>query len=1018
MFKKLLFLFSFVSLLIPGTLLAQSGSISGTVTDSKTGEALPGVNVRVLELTKGGASNIDGEYTITALPSGTYTVVATFTGFKQFRRTVEVGTSNVTLDIALEEDILGLDELVITGYGTVSKREITGSISKVSAKDFADVPFQNTESILQGRAAGVLVNTTSGNPGGQFSVIVRGIGSLNAGNQPLYIVDGVQISFANQSTQDSSSPLNAIDPANIESIEVLKDGASASIYGANGANGVVLITTKRGSDRGGARAQISAKAETGYRAETKRFDMLETPEWLEIHFEAANNQYAPNNFFGTGSGEGVFRAFFMPAYGGENGAYTGAETIEEIANTRWQDISLREGSHKKYSVAASGGDERTRYYLSGGYEETEGHVLDSRFERFNLLANSDQQLNERLSTSVNINLSSAEQNGICQDGSFINCPVTAASFEPPITTPLLANGDYNARTRFGQQNNLLVQKENVRRTNNVVQILSNATATYRLNSWLTARTLFGMDFRDVKDNQFRAPIAQQANNGTVFAGDRRTANWNTNTVLNGRKTFDEKHTVSGLLGFEYRRERSEIFTASGASLPTADFTTLNATAEATGVSGFSSEYRQAGFFTSVNYDFDGKYILKASARVDGSSRFGADNRYGFFPSVSGLWRVTEEDFFDVPAISDLALRLGYGTTGNSSIGNFASRGLYGLSGSYNGTSGLSFTQLPNTVLTWESQEEINFGVDLSLYAGRISANMDVYTRDNNDLLLSRPLPNDTGFGSFTDNVGAVRNQGVEMQLNTVNVDRGGFTWLSSFTFAVQKNEVISLNEGQDQLGSGSRPVAVGRNIGAFWVPRWAGVNPANGDPMWYDADGNITYQPTVDDRIFYDGTEDDVIGGLGNTLSYKGLTFDVFFQYALGGNAFMTQEHYFLRVPIFFSGLESKILDRWQQPGDVTDVQAMYSTRTTRPGTNIADPRTTIDTKGIEKTDYIRLKNITLSYNLPVSLLENTGLRGVRLYATGLNLMTWTAYSGLDPEQTSQSFPTALQVNGGIEVQF
>jgi TonB-linked SusC/RagA family outer membrane protein len=998
MFKKLQLLL--LAMFVPVCVFAQSGSITGVVTDERTGETIPGATVELVEASKAVATSAEGRYTITGVAAGSYTIRIRSIGYKSYESTVEIGSGITTLDVALSADILGLEDVVVSGYRVEEKREVSGSIAKVSSEQFRDVPLQNTEQILQGRAAGVQISTQSGNPGGAFTVLVRGAGSINASSQPLFIVDGVQISFANQSSQTSQSPLNALNPDDIESIEVLKDASSSAIYGAQGANGVVLITTKRGKKN---TTNISVRSELGWRRETNRWNMINSQQWLDYFEEAYNNTFG-------GDGDLFVNSLI--------GAYTGDPTLarEDVPTYDWQDLIYRDGATQRHNLTVSGGDNDTQYFISASYEDTEGHIFDSLFERYNLRTNLDQQFSDKLRGSVNINLTTTDQTGVCQDGSFINCPVTASSFEPPLTFPTNPDGSYYAGTRFGLQNNLLLQREEVSRLNNNVQILSNATVSYDILDWLTFTSLWGIDYRNVRDNQFRPPIASTLG-GQVFEADRTTANWNTNNTLTGVRTFNEVHNVQFLLGQEYRRERSNVFTSFGVGLPNGLLSVLNATATPQTVTGFNTEFRQAGYFANVKYDYNSKYIVTATGRYDGSSRFGSEERWGFFPSVSAAWRVTEEEFFNPSFIDELKIRAAYGTAGNSSVGDFASRSLIGVGGSYAGTTGLTFSQLGNDILTWEEVEELNIGIDAAFLEGRISTNIDLYQRDNNELLLSQPLPEDTGFGGINSNVGSIRNEGIEFQLNTVNVDRGGLLWTTNFNIAVQRSEVLSLNDGQEQLGSGFQPIAVGFSQGAYWLPVWAGVNPADGRPMWYDVDGNITYNPTDADNVFQDGTDEDVVGGFGNTISYKGITLDVFFQYSFGRNRFLDQEFYFLQTPSFQTGLWDRVLDRWQQPGDVTDIPRVYTT-SAPPDGSAANWRVTPGSNGLFNQSYIRLKNVTLSYNLPRSVLNQINLNSVRLYVTGLNLMTWTAWPGLDPEQDSQSFPTALQVNGGIQIQF
>ena len=1019
MLKKLLTIFGLV-LLSSQVAYAQSGTLRGQVTDAETGETIPSANLYITELSRGAATDIDGYYEISNIPAGTYNLRVSFVGYQTMNQQVNILAGQETvLDIALEAGAIGLDELIVSGYSITTKRELTGSISKVSSSEFEDVPLQNTEGILQGRAAGVTVTTTSGNPGGAFRVNIRGNGSINAATEPLYIVDGVQISFSQQSTLTSQSPLNSLNPNDIESIEVLKDAAAAAIYGSQAAAGVVVITTKKG--REGA-TLITASAQRGVRNATMDVDYLTTDQYLDYMGEARYN----NGLSATPEdGRTVYENFFKGFFDTPDGTGTG-----ELADTDWQDFVYDTGYSSKYNVAASGGDAKTRFYLSGGLEDTEGHAFNSAFQRMNLRTNIDHQVNDRLMASVNLNLARAEQFGVCQDGNFINCPTSQAMFEPPMAFPFYDNGEYSPLTRFGLSNNPAVVRDEVERNVGVVSISGNATLNYRINDWLNFRGLFGLDYRTTEDERYETPIARPANGGTLSYNYRNVYNFNTNAVLNAQKTFDGVHNVSGLFGIEYRRDYSTRVGASGEGFPGSFFRVLNASSTPTSASGTNAEFRIGSYFTNLKYNYNEKYFLSFVGRYDGHSRFGAETRWGFFPSISGAWSISEEDFFTFDAVEDLKIRVGYGTTGNANIGNFAARGLYSAVGSYNGETALTPTQLANDLLSWEEAQEINVGVDFSLYKGRISGSVDVYQKDNKNLLLDRDLPLDSGFDDITENVGSIRNEGLEISLSTVNYSNRDFVWSTRVNSAFVRNEVLELAEGQDAINPTSTfsSIQVGQALGIIQVPRWAGVNPADGRPMWYDADGNITYQPnaTQDSEIYKDGLA-NVVGGFGNTLSYKGLSLDVFFQFSFGQWAFANTDYYFNRTPDFLMNLSDITLDRWREEGDVT-----YFPRAVTAGTNFnetANYRVTLSTASIYNASYIRLKNITLSYNLPTELTERLNLRGVRLFATGINLMTWTAWPYYDPEVAdgtndifgnlvAASYPTAMQMNGGIEIQF
>lgn len=1018
MFKKLLF--TVFALLLSASAYAQSGTLTGQITDAETGEPLIGATVYIESINRGTQSDVDGNYTITGVDAGTYTVSYRYVGYVTVNEVVEIGSGTVTRNVELSVDVVGLDEFVVSGYAVQQKREVTGSISTVSSQDLENVSLQNTESLLQGRAAGVNITTTSGNPGGAFRVNIRGNGSINAATEPLYIVDGVQISFAQLSGQASTSPLNTLNPSDIESIEVLKDAASAAIYGAQAAAGVVIITTKDGT---AGPTQITARAETGVRSLARNVDYINTEQYIDYMGEgfALNSGVAPGGDFSAY--EDAYRNFFLSFFGSP------VEAGDQLANTDWQDFIFDEGVTQKYNISASGGNSSTTFRISGGYEGTEGTAFNSDFTRLNLRTNIDHELAQNWRTSVRLNISRAGQTGVCQDGNFINCPPSQAMFEAPMSFPFLFDGSYNPNTRFGLSNNPAVQRDEVDRTNTVTQILSSIRLQYQANDWLSFNSSVNVDYRNTQDEQYRSAIAAPAQGGWVSFANRNVENYQGNLIANMTKTFDGVHAVSGFVGTEFRSDYSESQVTRGDGLPGPFFTVLSATSTPVTAAGINSEWRQASYFGNAKYTFDEKYILNVVARYDGNSRFGQETRWGFFPSVSAGWRISEEDFLDIDAINELKLRIGYGTTGNSAIGNFASRGLYEADGSYLGSTGLRPDQLANANLGWEEAQEFNIGLDYEFFDGRLFGAIDAYQKDNTQLLFDRPLPSDSGYGDITENIGEVRNTGIEFEVNSVNVVRSGFRWQSRFNVAFSDNEILSLPEGnpidEDDL---FESLVEGQPIGQIQVVRWAGVNPADGRPMWYDADGNITYTPTnsVDAVNYKDGVA-NIVGGFGNTFTYKGLSLDAFFQFSFGQWAFPNTDYYFTRTPDFLMNLTTEVLDRWRMPGDMT-----YYPRAMEAGTDFAETanyRTQLSTASIYNASYIRLKNISLNYNLPDRFTQRIGLSNVTFFASAVNLVTWTAWPFYDPEVafspndiynnlTAASYPTERQVNAGIEIQF
>jgi TonB-linked SusC/RagA family outer membrane protein len=1046
MLKKLLSLIV-CALFLSAAAYAQ-GAIYGTVTDAETGETVPGASILVVELNRGDASDAEGNFRIANVPAGSYTITVSFVGYASVNRTVTVGSSQeLEVNFALEYGAIGLDELVVSGYAVTPKRELTGSISSVQAAEIENVSLQNAQSILQGRAAGVTISTTSGNPGSAFSVQIRGNGSINAASEPLYIIDGVQVELGNTSNLTSTTPLNALNPSDIESIEVLKDAAAAAIYGSQAASGVVIITTKRGQ-RGA--TQVNVSVERGARNLAQNVDYITTEQYVQYMGEA----YALNDgltldddisaytdfyegffldFFGspewtTEDREAYLAAWSQPGVTTPQEAAAAAGVSANLASTDYQDFIFDTGVTEKYNISVSGGNETTNYYLGGGFEDTEGTAFNTDFTRANLRTNIDHRINDRLSTSVTMNVSRSTQFGVCQDGNFINCPPSQAMFEARMSFPFSADGEYNPWTRFGLSTNPAVVRDEVDRNVTVNQVFADASFTYELTDWLNARGTLAVDYRNTQDEQYRSAIAAPTENGWITYVNRNIQNVQARLVMNGRYTFDKVHNVSGLAGTEYKNVYSELFNTRGDNIAGPFFNVLNSTASPVAAGGSNTEYVVGSYFTNLKYNFDEKYFLSFTGRYDGHSRFGADVRWAFFPSFSVAWRISEEDFFPLEFFDDLKLRAGYGETGNSAIGNFDSQNLFGLTGTYAGASAVTATQLANANLTWEEAREINVGLDYEVLEGRIFGSIDMYRKDNEELLFDRPLPGDSGFGSITENIGAVRNEGIEFEINTTNVASRDFTWNTRFNIAFQRNEILELPDGVDISPDGQfQALIIGKQIGLIQVPRWAGVNPADGRPMWYDADGNITYTPETADNVEYHDGIADAVGGFGNTFSYKGLSLDAFFQFSFGQWAFPQSDYYFTRTPDFLMNMSTEVEDRWRQPGDIT-----YYPRAMEAGTDFAETdnyRTQLSTQSIYNASYIRLKNISLSYNLPSQLLDGLGIRGVKLYASAINLVTITKWPFYDPEVaanptdiygnvTAASYPTEKQVYGGIDISF
>lgn len=999
MIKRILFAVLLFSLFAPSA-WAQSGDLTGTVTDSESGATLPGVNVVLQEINEGAAANAEGVYVIENVPAGTYTLQATFVGYNAFETQVTIEPNQrIKQNIELSPETVGLDEVVVTGYGqeqTVG--ELTGSVSNISTEEVESVPSQNIGSVLQGRTAGTQVSFTSGNPGAGFNIDIRGDGSITGSNRPLYIIDGVQVSFDQNVAGTDRSPLNGLNNRDIASIQVLKDAAAAAIYGAQAANGVVLIETKSG--RSG-ETRVSLEFEGGVRYQSDRWDLMNRDEWLDFQIEAF--------------GESVTRNSIVAGYG-----YDPSTDFSELRDYNWQEWLFEPGAHASVGFSAQGGDENTNYYLSGNWTNTGGAMTAGAvdYRQYSVRTNVSQQFTPSLDIGLNLSLSNQRNEGVCQDGFFINCPFyQAIGEEAPISFPYNEDGTYNPNTEQSSLTNPALVLNEEKRVNRVTQLLGTLEPTYQITPWLSAEGSFGLDWQHAKDRDYESTVR---NPGQGAALDR-SQNWITNITLNGtlnaNRTFGDVHDVSGLIGTEYRRryEDDNGFDVVGFGNDFLDV--ANAASQADGVpTGFNDEFRQLSYFGRANYTFDQRYIVTLSGRFDGSSRFGDQKRWGFFPAGSVAWRVSEEAFFNADFVSDLKVRVSYGITGNSAgIDDFQNRGLYSISDSYSGRTGIRPDQLENAQLSWEEKQSTNVGVDYALFNGRINGNLNLYREISDNLLLDRPLPQSSGFGEITENAGKVQNQGIEFELETINVQTENFRWSTSFNVSVRQNEVKELNRGQEKLDDGDiLPTAVGQPLDAFETERWAGVNPADGRPMYYDADGNLTYQPDTEDRVFFDGGEEDVVGGFGTTASYKGFSLSAFFDFSYGQHALQnTLRSYSIA---FGENAWGKLADRWSGPGDIAE----WPRSEPFGSFDSAQSPDAFSTYWLFRTQYVRLKNLQLSYRLPESLAGRAGLRGARIYVEGINLLDWQSAPGIEPGAAGAfeegDYPVEQQINVGVEL--
>lgn len=990
MLQRLL-LFAFLALFAVVPVLAQDGSrtVSGTVIDGSTGEPLPGASILIQGTQSGTSTDVEGNYELTV--SGPDVVLRfTFVGYLPVEETV--GDRDV-IDVALSPDTRKLDEVLVVGYGSTIQRELTGNISRVSSADIENTPVTSVEEALQGRSAGVFITRNNGKLGQGIDVQVRGIASISADAEPLYVVDGIPITTTNLSSNGAATdPLADLNFNDIESIEILKDASAAAIYGARASNGVVLITTKSGQS---GKTQFSVNTQVGTAGPTNKVDFLNAEQYVELYTEAAEN-----------SGLSGFLEGRLDLY--SRGLYDDVDL--QNFNFNWQDQAFNESAMSyQIDVSANGGNEDTQFYVSGAYLNEEGTLINNTLERISGRLNLQHNIREWMQIGGRLSLGQTLNNRLSNDNAF-STPIQLVAQPPiqPIFEPEeepLANGEYVPSDELNRTTlyfNSLLYEGNVRYETRVFRSIGNTFLELTPIQGLTLRTEFGIDLLDQnEDINFNSQVA--ANTGAAAgAGDNtwdRIINYTTNTfatysdaALGNRLQFD------GTVGTSYQASRTNSSFVSAESFPSDEFTQINSAAILTNGGGSLTQFRFLSYFGRTNLKFDDRYLFTLSGRIDGSSRFGENNKYGFFPAVSGGVILTSFDALDdIDLLSFLKLRASAGVTGNAGISNFASRGLY-TAGRYTTIATIQPAQLPNPDLKWERTTQYNFGIDYGFWNDRINGSIDAYVKNTDDLLLNVQIPSTSGFTSFTDNVGSLRNRGIEVALNADIIDGRRFDWSTGFNIGANQNEVTDLAGIVVQGGIINRAFE-GEPIGAFFGLEYAGVDSETGDALYFvneqDENGNIvdpdatTAIPNQANRVVLGSPLPDFTGGFTNEFTYGNFDLNIFFQFVYGNEIYDGGGNFRSSNATFLDNQTVDQLDRWQENGDVTDV----------PQARLFGFNGTADSdRYLYDGSYLRLKNLTFGYSLPQATAERLRLDRARIYFTGINLLTFTKYPLWDPE--------------------
>ncbi|GJM36494.1 MAG: SusC/RagA family TonB-linked outer membrane protein [Saprospiraceae bacterium] len=958
-------------LCISFTVSAQR-TIQGTVTD-ETKESLIGVNILVKGTSSGTVTDLEGNYSL-SVPAGYNTLVFSYTGYAG--QEVEIGTSNI-LDVTLSDLAVGLDEVVVVGYGTQIKADLTGNIAKVSGKDIEAAPVTSFESAIQGRTSGVHIEKSSGKLGEGMKVRVRGNSSISASNQPLFVVDGIPITSEDQGINNNqpTSPLVDINSADIESIEILKDASAAAIYGSRASNGVVIITTKRGKE---GKTSINLNVQSGFSSPTNKIGFLNAEEYREIYTEATLRYLGIDPIIATEEEKNEARQFLEDVL--VDGFNSDFET-----DTNWEDEAFNEeAGFTKVDLSASGGSDKTQFYAGLSYHDEEGILIGNKLERLSGRLNLDQDATDKLRFGLGLNVVRTQLDRVSDDNAF-STPLQLIALAPTQSSRL-EDGKPNPNTIYY---NGLIQLENSNRLTEIYRTLGNVYGVYEFFPGFSFRSDFGIDVLDQQEDNFLGrETLDGAPAGLGESRSMRVINYNTNNFFSFDRALNENNDIQLVLGLSFQQSESKETSIQATGFPNDDLTTIASAAEPVFTSSTATAFSFLSYFARANYKLMNRYLLGLSGRIDGSSKFGEDNRYGFFPAVSAGWIISQEPFLaNSNQVSFLKLRASYGVTGNAPSTNFASLATWD-GNNYTTTSGLTPGTLPSPALQWETTRQFDIGLDIGLFRDRLTLELDYYQKNTEDLLLSRPLPAISGFTSIFENVGEMQNKGFEVVLNTRNFVQG-FKWSTSFNIALNHNEVTQLNSDADIIAGVNR-VRVGEPLGVFVTRRYAGVDSATGDALYDDGEGGTTSNYNAAPNMVVGDPNPDFVGGLLNNFSFKGFDLNIFFQFVVGNEVYNDGGQFQSNNASGFVDNQTKDqLRRWRQPGDITDIP-----RAELVG-NIGAQESS---RYLSDGSYVRFKTLSIGYTIPSRLMQKWGIASARVYVTGQNLITLTDYKGWDPE--------------------
>jgi TonB-linked SusC/RagA family outer membrane protein len=985
--KKFLRTFTILLLFIsPYIVRAQTtplinSTLDGVVLDSLSKQPIQGAEVHIKGTTHAVTTNERGRFNFITGQKFPYTLIISYIGYK----TKEIIADGSPITIKLTEAINQLNDVVIVGYATQERKDVVGSISTIDAKVTKDYPAASFDAQIQGRAAGVQINSNTGTPGEATFIRVRGTTSINASNSPLYIVDGVFINSNSLQTMSmggmSTSAIADINPDDIESIEILKDATATAIYGSRGANGVIIVTTKRGNYNKKPKVTFSTLQGLAAVDKSRMWKLVSGPEAAALVNESWINSGIDNPALNQTAANEPYREVSLGGRG---------TPAEQNTYDRLDDV-FRVAGLTDYNLSVDGGTKDTKYYIAAGYNDQEATVKPVYFTRASLKFNIDQKLNDKITIGLSNGLYRSYRNqliaGSTPRGIFESALLTGTNL--PTTN---ANG---TPALWGGFDNVDVLIDNNFVNTVSLRYIGNFYADAEILPGLKFHTSWGIDYNNYDENQYwntETVVGAAPTNGSATESISQNTSWVNEQTLSYRKVLG-KNTFGILVGNTLQSNTLTNVTATGTDFPNNSYTQISSAASRSSSQSWTRG-NIASFFSRIDYNYASRYYLELTARADGSSRFGVNNQWGYFPSIGGSWRIKDEDFLkDVDAINDLKLRVSYGATGNQSgINDFAAQGLWSGGSGYpdnltgGDKPGTAPQQLANPDLKWEKTTQTSVGLDASLVNNRINIGLDLYRKYTTNVLLQLPVPAISGFTSYYSNAGEISNKGYEILLSTVNIKQNQFTWETSFNISTNINRIEKL---PIPINNGFLTLQQGYPMYSFLVYKQLYVDPQTGNAVYQDVnhDGKIT---TADKQIIGQALP-KFIGGFSNNLKYHQFDASVFFSFQTGNDVYDQNRAYGENGGTrsdrsYWTTQETA----WQKPGDITELP-----RITTVGTNYTiDPTTRV----LEDGSFLRLKTLTIGYTIPKALLSKINVNSLRVYFVGANLWLLTKYKGFDPE--------------------